>query len=233
MTATGYTFAAKFASRCHADCGTSIDVGNQCFRIGQETYHLNCQPIKHQPLAMGQDGFLFIDTETGGLDDQNCALIQVAVIATTENFVILDTFEGLIYPHNNLSITEKSIEVHGFTREKLQGNPREEKVMQNFAAFCRQYPKYRFAGYKAQYDQGFIAAALKRQDIRGELFLLPPFCLYEESRKKVSGLENYKLVTVAQHFGINMAGAHDAMNDIFGTLQLARVLANYGKQISP
>lgn len=223
--------ASKYPGRCR-HCQLSIAVGDEILFVdSKEVYHYECRPsayiVPKDPRVLGQDGLLFVDLETGGLDTENCAVCQLAGIATSNNFVIQDSFNIKIYP-GRLAISERATEVHGMTKETLANEPSEARALLEFANWAAQFKNYRFAGYKCDFDLKFLYAMYQRQGFTDRLYELPPFDVLPIAQTKLNRLTvNHKLVTVANYFEIKSAGAHNALNDLYMTVQAARALENF------
>lgn len=235
MPEPGQSFRAKYLGVCAAGCDNSINPGDfMVWYSPQELYHFDCRPRGkeelQQPEKLGQKGFLFTDTETGGLDHKGCALIQISAIATSPQLLIQAVYSSLIKPPPNLTITEKATQVHGHTRESLRKERTEAVVIPEFLAWCEKYPEYRFAGYKCGFDLDFLVEAFKRSNIFTKPWLTPAYDLLDRAREKLGGrTQNHKLVTIAKHYGFTFDDkAHDATADIFRTVQVARCLENEG-----
>lgn len=97
--------------------------------------------------------------------------------------------------------------------------------MHHFSLLNRR--KGRFAGYNCQFDLEFLALMWKRQDTIDMPYQVPWLDIYACAKSKLgnnSGLANFKLASVADFFGINVAGAHDALQDLFMTIEIAKQL---------
>lgn len=228
----GKKMNAQYGGTC-AQCRRSIVPGDEIeFVRSDEIYHYRCRPAFHKspsdPRSLGQQGFLFVDLETGGLDEVGCAIVQIAAIATTNNLVILDHFKTYVRPQMNLTITEKATEVHGMTRELLAGAPSEEVALQKFATWANKFSGFRFAGYNCPFDLRFLAEFFFRNQFDEKLWLTPPFDVLDLAKEKLRGVTvNQKLVTVAEFFKLPNEGAHDALFDLFMTVQVTRELDSY------
>lgn len=193
-----------------------------------EIYHFDCRPTYGEvdESALQQDGYLFIDLETGGLSPDKSAIVQIAVIATDNNFLVKDTWSSLIKPLPGQELGDRSIEVHGLTAERLKNERDETEVIPEFIAWCEQYPNHRFAGQNCPFDDGFIRKCCKRLKIKWEkVCLFPAYDTLTIARRKLQdAVPNHQLSTLAGHFGFSADSAHDAMCDLFLTVQVGRAL---------
>ena len=233
MLEPGATFKAKYAGICAACRGShleNIKVGDEMvWYSSQEVYHWDCRPtgMEPKPDELQQEGYLFIDLETGGLNEREDGIVQVALITTSNNLLIKQTWSSLILPPHHLGIGQKAIEVHGWTREKLKdaGALSEQEVMEDLLMLYMSFPDHRFAGYNCPFDLKFLDQGFKRCGINVTPWLMPPFDLLVDARKKLRNkTANHKLGTVAKHYGFNTDNAHDALCDLFLTVSAARFL---------
>ncbi|HEY9678697.1 MAG TPA: 3'-5' exonuclease [Drouetiella sp.] len=221
-------FRSKYPGTC-ANCREGYAIDDYIAYVStKEVYHFDCRPTagEQDPDKFVQDGYLFTDTETGGTEKQSCALIQVAVIVTDNNFLIKDFWDGLICPPKNLVITERATEIHGWTREMLANERPEAEVIEEYLGFCRQFPNHRIAGQNVSYDLGMLEAAYERNRISAAgAYLQPAYDTLDIARRKLQKkTANHKLGTLAAYFGFNADAAHDALCDLFLNVQVARQL---------
>ena len=66
------------------------------------------------------ENFIFFDTETTGLDPQNCDLIEVAALKVT-NKKVVEKFQSLVRPPGK--IPAKIEEITGISNEEVRGAP--------------------------------------------------------------------------------------------------------------
>lgn len=103
-----------------------------------------------------------LDTETGGLDAGIHALCSVAICndrTGAELYV-------MVKPADGLALTEKALQVNGFTLEQLaaQGAPESDAAAQ-IATFLRANPGI-IAGQNLAFDLRFILALERRTSVR-------------------------------------------------------------------
>lgn len=177
---------------------------------------------------------IFIDTETGGVNIEKSALIQLSGIIRV-NKKDVETFNFFIKPFENSEVNEKALEVQGRTLEELKTEKyiEEKEVYKQFVNLLDKYvdkydrtDKFIVAGYNVRFDIDMLKAFFQRH---GNNFLfsyldssmLDP--LYSIRLLQVAGilpvLENNKLETWCKHFGIELK-AHDSLEDIEATKKL-------------
>nr|DAN14435.1 MAG TPA: DNA polymerase III subunit alpha [Caudoviricetes sp.] len=177
---------------------------------------------------------IFIDTETGGVNPEKAALIQLSGIIRIDKKDV-EKFNFYIKPFENSEVTEKALEVQGRTLEDLKTDKyvEEKEVYKQFINILDKYidkydrtDKFIVAGYNVRFDVDILKAFFQRH---GNNFLfsyldssmLDP--LYSIRLLQIAEvlpvLENNKLETWCKHFGIEFS-AHDSLEDIEATKKL-------------
>lgn len=177
---------------------------------------------------------IFIDTETGGVNTEKSALIQLSGIIRV-NKKDVETFNFFIKPFENSEVNEKALEVQGRTLEELKTEKyvEEKEVYKQLVNLLDKYvdkydktDKFIVAGYNVRFDVDMLKAFFQRH---GNNFLfsyldssmLDP--LYSIRLLQVAGilpvLENNKLETWCKHFGIELK-AHDSLEDVKATKKI-------------
>lgn len=177
---------------------------------------------------------IFIDTETGGVNSEKAALIQLSGIIRIDKKDV-EKFNFYIKPFENSEVTEKALEVQGRTLEELKTDKyvEEKEVYKQLIKLLDKYidkydrtDKFIVAGYNVRFDVDILKAFFQRH---GNNFLfsyldssmLDP--LYSIRLLQIAEvlpvLENNKLETWCKHFGIELK-AHDSLEDIEATKKL-------------
>ena len=177
---------------------------------------------------------IFIDTETGGVNPEKAALIQLSGIIRIDKKDV-EKFNFYIKPFENSEVTEKALEVQGRTLEELKTDKyvEEKEVYKQFIKLLDKYidkydrtDKFIVAGYNVRFDVDILKAFFQRH---GNNFLfsyldssmLDP--LYSIRLLQIAEvlpvLENNKLETWCKHFGIELK-THDSLEDIEATKKL-------------
>jgi len=185
----------------------------------------------------------YIDVETGGVDSEKCALLQIAGIVEIDGKVE-ETFELKIKPFPNDFICTAALEVTGYSLDTIQSSddflvPREAylKLIKILKKYVDQYDKrdkFSFVGYNSNFDIQFVRSFfLKNGDTYyGSYFwnshidvMVMAHIILEGER---ANMEGFKLVQVAEHFGIDVdeSKAHDALYDIELTRDIYRKITD-------
>lgn len=172
---------------------------------------------------------LWVDTETGGLDAENCALLQLA------GFVLVD---GVFQEYFNIRIRQdlgkivepKSLETHHL--DPTVGVSILEAYRQFIFLLDRYINKYdsddklHICGYNARFDVDFLRQFFLDNHNRfyASYFWHPPIDVMSLAGEKLAPvrhkLKNFKLTTVCEFMGIPLDSAHEALADILATHQL-------------
>ena len=187
---------------------------------------------------------IFIDTETGGVNAEKSALIQLSGIIEVDG-TEKEKFNFYIKPFENSEVNEKALEVQGRTLEEL-GTEKyidESIIYKKFLEIIDKYidkydknDKFIVAGYNVKFDIDILKALFERNNNK---FLFSYFNssmldpLYSVRLLQVAGmlpvLENNKLETWCKYFNIELK-AHDSLQDITATKKLIEKLVELIKK---
>ena len=167
------------------------------------------------PYLIGKT-FCVFDIETTGLDTDLCKIIEIGAVKIV-NGVMTETFSTFIDPQEPLS--DKIKKLTGIEDSDLKGQPLIDAVMPDFYKFTEGSV---LVGHNVQFDFGFITVKAKPMQFLFDNSLLDTFSL---ARTYVPGLSNYKLGTIAKHFGVVNEGAHRAIFDALATAEVFIKLA--------
>lgn len=156
--------------------------------------------------AAESDSYVVIDIETTGLSVQRDEIVEIAAVKI-ENGAPVGEMSALI--REAAPFSEKAAALTGITAEMLLDNgiPIKE-ALNKFMEFIGGAV---LVCHNAQFDIPFIQAACRKNGVP------PPRnkCIdtLAAARRKVRGVPDYKLGTLAEHFGIASEGAHRALQD--------------------
>ena len=177
----------------------------------------------------------YCDFETGGLNSQDSAITEIAVIGTDENFKTLFEYEAKIKPfyNQNYLYNQKAMDIHGYTVEHLQEHGKDIKdVASDIKAFVKQYGKGIFCAYNVAFDWSFFlqlctetknnpANFVKHYDSFGGKF--PALHDVMDSFRLSKGINRRtKLIDALSHYNINLKNAHSALADTRALPQLEK-----------
>lgn len=105
---------------------------------------------------------LVIDTETGGFDPNQHALLSVAAVDTVDG----EAFTAMIRPSPEWICDPQALARNGFTLDFLEKNGRPEReVIQDFSLWLGERRFHILAGCNVAFDVLFLSAAFHRQGI--------------------------------------------------------------------
>ena len=187
---------------------------------------------------------IFIDTETGGVNAEKSALIQLSGIIEVDG-TEKEKFNFYIKPFENSEVNEKALEVQGRTLEELRTDKYidESIIYKKFLEILDKYidkydknDKFIVAGYNVKFDIDILKALFERNNNK---FLFSYFNssmldpLYSVRLLQIAGilpvLENNKLETWCKYFNIELK-AHDSLQDITATKKLIEKLVKLIKK---
>lgn len=176
----------------------------------------------------------WIDTETGGVNPEKHALLQVAIeIFIDEKLCESEVFH--VAPFEDDLIEDGALEVNGLIREQIQTftspmiiHMRIVKILEKYVDRYNPLDKFVFAGYGARFDMDFLRVFFEKNgdDYFGSYFYSLPldvmsFVAEGILKGSVKPMKSFKLGAVCEQLGIELgAEAHDAMADIRATREL-------------
>ena len=182
---------------------------------------------------------LYFDVETTGTDPARHGLIQLACLVDIDGKVV-DENSWHIKPFKGDLVSKEAARITGISREDLDNFPEPEGVYREIVEFFSKHvdrfdrtDKFYPAGYNVRFDLEFLKRFFEKNGDKyfGSFFnwkLIDPLpWLYRLDWLGELSLPDYKLVTVCNHFGIELGdSAHDALADIRATRELLLKLLN-------
>ena len=170
----------------------------------------------------------FIDVETGGLDPQGCALLQIAGVI--EGKGVEEKFNFHIKPFDADQIDPKALAVNNLTLEQINEFESPKTVYDNLLQLWGKYvdcydkrDKMFFVGYNSHsFDMPFMREFFRkcRDKYFGSWFFYPSIDVMilaaQAMLDKRRWMPDFKLMTVADRLGIpvDQSKLHDAFYDI-------------------
>ena len=151
------------------------------------------------------DRFVLIDLETTGLQPGRDEIIEFGALRIDGDKET--EFSCLVRPAGPLPKT--IAELTGLTDETLQAQGLAmEQALQQFLTFIG---RDKLVGYNLSFDMAFLRAACQRT---GQLMPANRSTdLLNLARRKISGVSNFKLTTLAAHFALPQQASHRALAD--------------------
>lgn len=121
-----------------------------------------------------------------------------------------DVFQSLVNP--NRKIPSSATRVNHITDAMVADAPRESEALRAFSEFAGDAfsEGIVFCAHNADFDMKFLKKALQRSGIDASILYIDTLSL---SRRRLKGLLNYKLQTVADYFLLSIENAHRAGED--------------------
>ena len=180
---------------------------------------------------------VFIDVETTGTNHRQNGIIQIAgsvCFFTDSGVEEKENFNFNVAPFPSDRVEDQALEVNKVSKEQIAKYPMPNKVYRDFSnligKYCEKFnrqDKMFFVGYNARFDYDFMRSWFEKNgdNYFGSFFFFPPIDVMNlaivDSIKQRHLLPNFKLGTVAEHYGIKAEGMlHDADVDIELTKRL-------------
>lgn len=154
--------------------------------------------------------FTVVDIETTGLDPMKNEIIELAALRV-EDCRPTAEYHAIVKGKSPLPQSVTALTGIGDEEMQAEGRPLEE-VMREFLEFIGQSL---LVCHNAGFDQRFLLAACRRCGL--PLFRNPFFDTLAAARRKVSGVPDYKLATLASHYSLDVVQPHRALADCYLT----------------
>ena len=196
-------------------------------------------PIKpiNRKARLDEAEYIVLDTELTGLNNKMDSIVSIGAVKMVGGRIDLGSiYSRLVEPRTEL--TSKSIVIHGITPSEAAECPSIDTLLPEFLDFCGSGI---IVGHFVSMDLGFLNKDMKR--LYGEVIknhAVDTGRLYMWLRKKEGDScayngdtsEDINLFKIAESYGIQTKGAHNALNDAFITAQVLQrfisVLPKYG-----
>lgn len=154
--------------------------------------------------------YIVIDVETTGLYPSQDDIIEIAALRVVDGVPVRE-FSRLVCIDRPLST--EIVRLTGITNEDLQtsGLPLAQ-AMEDLQDFIGTLP---LVGHNTAFDQQFLTAACSK--VGCELISNRFIDTLSIARRKISGVSNYRLETLAAHFGFASNHHHRALADCHTT----------------
>ena len=167
----------------------------------------DCDPIP----ATGE--FVVFDLETTGLDPLNCGIIEIGAVKLKDGAEV-DRFSTYVSP--GMPIPAKITELTGIDQSMIEDAPDTQAALTEFKRFAGDCT---LVAHNAKFDVSFIVIHGGVYDIEFknpyvDTLTMSRILLHDE-------LENHKLGTIAEYFGIELE-AHRAVEDAGATAEIFR-----------
>lgn len=190
------------------------------FIYGNKKY--NFREHKGKSLLKWVDNYVLVDIETTGLSPRTDEIIEIGAIKVKENKII-DTYNTLIKIDRNLNpfITKLT----GITDKMLETGKETDKALEEFVNFTGNEI---IMGHNVNFDINFIYdKCLSYLDY----YLSNDFVDTMRIAKHIlPDIQNYKLGTLANYFGVDYRSAHRGLKDVEITYEVYNKLKDCYKK---
>jgi DNA polymerase III epsilon subunit-like protein len=150
--------------------------------------------------------FLVVDVETTGLDPRRDDIVEIAVVRCIPGSGYQPHISALVKP--KCPIGAGASEVHGIYDHDVEFEESFEDVAPSIFDFMGGLP---ICGWNVKFDVSFLNR-YKHLYPSGRFDIGTDFRQY--CTEFLPGLPNYKMQTVAKHFGLNTKQTHRALDDV-------------------
>ena len=157
------------------------------------------------------DSFCVFDIETTGLNKKYEKITEIAVCKVKEGKII-DEFTTFVNPEKH--IPEEVQNLTHITDEMVKDSPTIEEVLPRFIEFTKDSI---LVAHNASFDVGFISYFAKQEKINFQPYVIDTLTI---ARENYTSVENHKLGTLAEFLGVELEGAHRAINDTRATAKV-------------
>jgi DNA polymerase III epsilon subunit family exonuclease len=158
--------------------------------------------------------FVIVDVETTGTDPKMADLVEIAAVRVKGN-AIVDRWSTLVNPGRPIVGNQ----MHGITDDEVAKAPSPADAARQALGFIGDAP---VVGHSVGFDLAFLEAALG-DGTRFEGRYLDTLTI---AREGYPDLENYKLPTLSNFFGVELSQSHRALPDAEATANLLIWFAN-------
>ena len=204
---------------------------------------------------LNMNNLCIFDWETCNLNKDISSPIQIAAVMLhprTLEEIEGSRFESLMRPIDPTKIEDKALEVNKKTREQIMAATEQKIVWKMFVDYLNTY-NYKKSSFTAPIACGHnifnfdlpiyraMAVEYKNVDKRGEPNLFNPIYAIDTMQMCFTWFESLKnpeklnLSAICTYLGMDpeeIAGAHDAMNDVLLTAAILRRFMQFGRNIA-
>ena len=171
--------------------------------------------------------FACFDFETTGFSPKRDRVIEVAVVTVTHG-TVGSSWTSLINPGDDVELG--ATHIHGIKRDWIRSAPSFAEVAGTlFSLFDGKV----LVAHNANFDLGFLRSEMSRAQLLAKGTLFPHWDTMKAADFAPSLPASRKLVDVAAAFGVEIANAHQALDDALAVAEIvAEVTETIGSSIS-
>ncbi len=157
------------------------------------------------------DTYCVFDIETTGFDPENDGITEIAV-CKVRNGEIIDEYTTFVNPEKPIPF--KVQELTHITDEMVADAPKMAQMIPEFLEFTKGCV---LVAHNAHFDTRFIGNKAGKLGLEFKPYVIDTL---EMARELYNAVENYKLGTIVEYLGIELEGAHRAINDTRATAKM-------------
>lgn len=168
------------------------------------------------------DSFCVFDIETTGLNKKYEKITEIAVCKVKDGKIV-DEFTTFVNPEKH--IPEEVQNLTHITDDMVKDSPTIEEVLPQFIEFTKDSI---LVAHNASFDVGFMAHFAAEQKLEFTPYVIDTLTI---ARENYTSVENHKLGTLAEFLGVELEGAHRAINDTRATAKVfVKMIENLKKK---
>lgn len=153
--------------------------------------------------------YVALDLETTGLSAETERIVEVGAVRFNALGEELDRYQTLVNPERRMP--PGALAVHGITDDQLVGAPRARDVLPEFFAFLGAPHETILLAHNASFDARFLGCECRRTGLAAPGHAVADTLAL--ARKKLPGIRNHRLDTLARLFKLDPDGPHRALAD--------------------
>ena len=163
--------------------------------------------------TQNERGYVVIDIETTGLDCETDVILEIAAIRITDHQI---EQKFCVMLRSDVDIPRKITELTGITRQMvLLAGDEPASALNRFWDFVGRGP---IVGHNLDFDAAFLKKASSAAGVR--IPRVSSFDTLKLAKRKLYDVPDYRLATLAAHFGIDANEAHRALPDCITTFRI-------------
>lgn len=174
-----------------------------------------------EPFAPTFDTYCVFDLETTGFNPKVEKITEIAV-CKVRNGEIIDEFTTFVNPEKPIPKTVQ--ELTHITDEMVKDAPKIYEVLPEFLEFTKDSI---LVAHNAKFDVSFIKHFADEQKLEFKPSVMDTLTI---ARELYPTFENHKLGTIAQNLGVELEGAHRAINDTRATAKVFVLMLEEAKK---
>jgi DNA polymerase III subunit epsilon len=164
-----------------------------------------------RPAADSADGWVVVDLETSGFSPGQARVISLAALALDGDGRIEESVVSLLNP----GVDPGPTHVHGLTSEMLEDQPTFGEIVGDVVQLLKGRT---LVAHNVAFDYSFLTA--EAELVGAELPTETVMCTVELTRRLGLECENFRLETLARHWGVTQLRPHDAFDDASVLMQI-------------